>query len=119
MSGRNDHKHCLTDEYKQRSKNDYHRKHKPKEDKRPKKHGGYKKKARPRAMVADASDVDTSSSYTTSSSSEEEDGGRYKEKRHMNRNFNGLSCIATNNNYCTMAHCFDDKNKKDDSDCDS
>src|SRR5919108_3071861 len=37
----------------------------------------------------------------------------------MNRNFNGLSCMATNNNYCTMAHCSDDKNKKDDSDSDS
>ena len=66
-------------------------------------------------MVADASDVDTSTSYTTSSSSEEEDGGRHKEKKHGNRNFNGLSCVATG--YCTMAHNADAK--KDDSDSDS
>ena len=70
-------------------------------------------------MVADACDVDKSSSYTTTSSSEEEDGGWYKEKRHANHNFNRLSYVATSKNFCTMAHSFDTKHKKDDSEYES
>lgn len=119
---KNDYKHRSKGDHKHRSKNDYKSKHKNKEERRTKKHGGYKKN-KPRAMVADASDVDTSSSYTSSSSSsEEEDGGRRREKKHVNRNFNGLSCMAMSKstNCCTMAHCIDNTKKKDDdSDSDS
>lgn len=110
-------KHQLRDEYKHRSKKEYHSRHKNKEERKPKKQGGYKK-SKARVMVADASDVDTRTTYTTSSSSnEDEDCGHSKEKKHLNRNFNGLSCTALSN-VCTMAHSFDHK-RNDHSDSDS
>jgi hypothetical protein len=39
-------------------------------------------------MVSDSEDT------SLSSSGEEEDHGKRKEKRHMNRNLNGLACMA-------------------------
>lgn len=44
-----------------------------------------------------------------SSSGEEEDHGKRKEKRHMNRNVNGLACMAVKENLCTMVHSSNSK----------
>jgi hypothetical protein len=86
-------------------------KNKHKEEQRPKKHISFKKKSKSRAMVVDASEVDTSSTYTTTSSTLEDEGSRCKDKRHVNYNFNGLSRV-TMNGYCTMAHSANNKKAK-------
>ena len=114
-----EYKHRPKNDYKHHSRNDYNSKSKSKnkDERRTKKSGGFKKKSRPRAMVAGASDVDSSSCYTSSiSSSEEEDEGRHKGRRHTSKNFNGLSCI-TRGDFCGMAHS--SRSKKEDSDSDS
>jgi hypothetical protein len=76
---RTDHKHCSRDDYKGKNKS----------ERRPRKSGGHKK--RERAMVAGASDIDSSSCYSSSSSSDEEEN-RHKGKQ-SSKNINGL-CFA-------------------------
>jgi hypothetical protein len=67
-------------------------------------------------MVADASDIDSSSCYSSSSSSDEEEN-RNKGKR-SGKNINGL-CFATQG-FCGMAHSTArKKSNKDDSGSDS
>ena len=94
-------------------------KHKHKDGRRVKKSGGYHKN-KTRAMVAGASDVDSSSCYTSSSSSsDDEDHEHGKERRHVSKNFNGLSFVATSG-FCGMARSSGSKrSEKDDSDSDS
>ena len=46
-------------------------------------------------MVADASDVDSSTCYTSSSLSDDDDHEHGKDRRHVSKNFNGLSFVAT------------------------
>jgi hypothetical protein len=62
------HKHRLRTDHKHHSRDDYKGKNKSKQ--RPTKSGSHKKKER--AMVAGASDIDSSSFYSSSSSSDEE-----------------------------------------------
>jgi hypothetical protein len=101
---RTDHKHCLRDDYKGKNKS----------DRRPRKSGGHKKKER--AMVAGASDIDSSSCYSSSSSCDE-DENRHKGKR-SSRNINGL-CFAAQG-FCDMAHSSaSKKSNKDDLGSDS
>jgi hypothetical protein len=83
-----DHKHCSRDDYKGKNKSEW----------RPRKSGGHKKKER--AMVASASDIDSSSCYSSSGSSDE-DENRQKGKR-SSKNINGL-CFAAQG-FCGMAH---------------
>jgi hypothetical protein len=56
-----EHKHCLRTDHKHRSRDDY--KGKNKSERRPRKSGGHRKKER--AMVAGASDIDSSSCYSS------------------------------------------------------
>jgi hypothetical protein len=88
-------------------------------DKRRLSKGGHKKD-KARAMVAGASDVDTSSSDVhSSSSSEDEDTGRRKGKKNASRNLSGLSCVALGG-FCGMAHSSSNKkSEKEDTDSDS
>jgi hypothetical protein len=95
-------------EHKHRSRDDYKGKNKP--ERRPRKSCGHKKKER--AMVAGASDIDSSSCYSSSSSSDEEEN-RHKGKR-LSKNINGL-CFAAQG-FCGMAHSSaSKKSNKDDS----
>jgi chromosome segregation ATPase len=73
-----------------------------------------------RAMVAGASDVDSSSSDAqSSSSSEDEDAGRCKGKKSASQNLSGLSCVALEG-FCGMAHSSSSKkSEKEDNDSDS
>jgi hypothetical protein len=66
MEVKPDHKHRPRIDHKNRSRDNF--KGKNKSEWRPKKSGGHKKKER--AMVADASDIDSSSCYSSSSSSD-------------------------------------------------
>lgn len=69
-----------------------------------------------------ASDIDTSSSYTSSSSSSssDDDDDRNKSKKHVSKNFNGLSCFTLEKGFCGMAHSSSSKRStKDDLDLDS
>jgi hypothetical protein len=91
-----EHKHCPRTDHKHRSMDEY--KGKNKSERRPRKSGGHKKKER--AMVAGASDIDSSSFYTSSSSSDE-DENRHKRKR-SSKNINGL-CFAAQG-FCGMEH---------------
>jgi hypothetical protein len=84
---RTDHKHCSRDDYKGKNKS----------ERRPRKSGGHKKE---RAMVAGASDIDSSSCYSSSSSSDEEEN-RHKGKC-SSKNINVL-CFAAQG-FCSMAH---------------
>jgi hypothetical protein len=68
-----EHKHRPRTDNKHRSRDDY--KGKNKFERRPRKSGGHKKKER--AMVASASDIDSSSCYSSSNSSDE-DENRHK-----------------------------------------
>jgi hypothetical protein len=61
MEVKPDHKHHLRTDHNHRSRNDY--KGKNKSERRPRKSGGHKKKER--AMVAGASDIDSSSCYSS------------------------------------------------------
>jgi tRNA 2-selenouridine synthase SelU len=61
------HKHCSRTDHKHRSRDDY--KGKNKSERRLRKSGGHKKKER--AMVAGASDIDSSFCYSSSISSDE------------------------------------------------
>jgi hypothetical protein len=69
MEVKPEHKHRFRTDHKHRSRDDY--KVKDKSERRLRKSGGHKKKER--AMVAGASDIDSSSCYTSSSSSDEEE----------------------------------------------
>jgi hypothetical protein len=96
MEVKPEHKHRLRTDHKHRSRDDY--KGKNKSERRPKKSGSHKKKER--AMVADASDIDSSSCYSSSRSSDEEEN-QHKGK-WSSKNINGL-CFAAQG-FCGMAH---------------
>lgn len=83
---------------KHRSRNDYKDKHKGKSERRTRKSGGYKKKMA-RAMVAGASDIDSTSSDSSSGSNSEEEQDRRKDKRHTSKNLTGLSFVAVDTSY--------------------
>jgi hypothetical protein len=87
MEVKPEHKHRSRTDHKHRSRDDC--KGKNKFERRPRKNSGHKKKER--AMVAGASDIDSSSCYSSSSSDEEE--SRHKGKR-SSKNINGL-CFTT------------------------
>jgi hypothetical protein len=107
-----EHKHRSRTDHKHHSRDDYKGKNKP--ERRPRKSGGHKKKER--AMVADASDIDSSSCYSSSSSSDEEEN-QHKGKR-SGKNINGL-CFAAQG-FCGMAHSSArKKSNNDDSGSDS
>jgi hypothetical protein len=100
---RTNHKHCSRDDYKGKNKS----------ERRPRKSGGHKKE---RAMVAGASDIDSSSCYSSSSSSDE-DENRHKGNR-SSKNINNL-CFTTQG-FCSMAYSSaSKKSNKDGSDSDS
>jgi hypothetical protein len=69
MEGKPEHKHRPRTDHKHRSRDDY--KGKNKSERRSRRSGGHKKKER--AMVAGASDIDSSSCYSSSSSSDEDE----------------------------------------------
>jgi hypothetical protein len=101
---RTDHKHRLRDDYKGKNKSEW----------RPRKSGGHKKKGW--VMVADASNIDSSSCYSSSSSSDE-DENQHKGKQ-SSKNINDLS-FATHG-FCGMAHSSaSKKSNKDDLGSDS
>jgi hypothetical protein len=107
MEVKTEHKHRPRTDHKHRSWDDY--KGKNKSERRPRKSAGHKKKER--AMVAGASDIDSSSCYPSSSSSDE-DENRHKGKR-SSKNINGL-CFAAQG-FCGMAHSSSSKkSNKDD-----
>jgi hypothetical protein len=94
-----DHKHHSRDDYKGQNKSEW----------RPRKSGGHKKKER--AMVAGASDVNSSSCYSSSSSSDEVEN-RHKGK-WSSKNINSLCFIAQG--FGGMAHSSaSKKSNKDD-----
>jgi hypothetical protein len=96
-------------EHKNRSKTDH--KHRLRED-----YKGSGPNKKERAMVASASDIDSSSCYSSSSSSDEEEN-RLMCKR-SGKNINGL-CFAAQG-FCGMAHSSArKKSNKDDSNSDS
>jgi hypothetical protein len=104
-------------EDKYSSKGKHYSKSKSKDkDKRRSSKGGHKKD-KTRAMLAGASDVDTSScDVHSSSSSEDEDAGRRKGKKSASRNLSGLSCVALEG-FCGMAHSSSSKkSEKEDTD---
>jgi hypothetical protein len=112
MEVKPEHKHHPRTDHKHRSRDDY--KGNNKSERRPRKSGVHKKKER--AMVADASAIDSSSCYSSSSSSDEEEN-RHKSKR-SSKNINGL-CFATQG-FCGVAHSSaSKKSNKDDSGSDS
>jgi hypothetical protein len=112
MEVKPEHKHRSRTDHKHRSRDNY--KGKNKSERRPRKSGGHKKKER--AMVAGASDIDSSSCYSSSSSSDKEENW-HKGKRLV-KNINGL-CFATQG-FCGMAHSSaSKKSNKDDSSSDS
>jgi hypothetical protein len=112
MKVKPEHKHRSRTDHKHRSRDDY--KGKNKSERRPRKSGCHKRKER--AMVAGASDIDSSSCYSSSSSSDEEEN-RHKGKR-SSKNINSL-CFATQG-FCGMAHRTASKNSnKDNSGSDS
>jgi hypothetical protein len=109
-----EHKHRPRTDHKHHSRNDY--KGKNKSERRPRKSGVHKKKTE-RAMIAGASDIDSSSCYTSSSSSDEEEVDRHKSKR-SSKIINGL-CFTAQGFY-GMTHSSERKKiQKDDSDSDS
>jgi hypothetical protein len=111
MEVKPEHKHRPRTNHKHRSRDDY--KVKNKSERRPRKSGGHKKE---RAMVAGASDIDSSSCYS-SLSLNDEDENRHKGKR-SSKNINGL-CFAAQG-FCGMAHrSASKKSNKDDSGSDS
>jgi hypothetical protein len=111
MDVKPEHKHRPRTDHKHHSRDDY--KGKNKSEQRPRRSGGHKKE---RAMVAGASDIDSSSCYSSSSSSDE-DENRHKSKR-SSKNINGL-CFAVKG-FCGMAHSSaSKKSSKDDSGSDS
>jgi hypothetical protein len=112
MEVKPEHKHRLRTDHKHRSRDDY--KGKNKSGRRPRKSGGHKKKEQ--AMVADASDINSSSCYFSSSSSDEEEN-RHKGKQ-SGKNITGLYFAAQD--FCGMAHSSaSKKSNKDESGSDS
>jgi hypothetical protein len=112
MEVKPEHKHRSRTDHKHRSRDDY--KGKNKSERRPRKSGGHNKKER--AMVAGASDIDSSSCYSSSSSSDGE-RNRHKGKR-SSKNINGLCFTAQG--FCGMAHSTaSKKSNNDDSGSDS
>jgi hypothetical protein len=107
MEVKPEHKHRSRTNHKHRSRDDY--KGNNKSERRPRKSGGHKKE---RAMMAGASDIDSSSCYSSLSSSDEEEN-RHKGKR-SGKNINRL-CFAAQG-FCGMAHITTSKkSNKDDS----
>jgi hypothetical protein len=105
MEVKPEHKNLSRTDHKHRSRDDY--KGKNKSERRPRKSGGHKKKER--AMVAGASDIDSSSCYSSSSSRDEKEN-RHKGKR-SGKNING---------FYGMSHSSESKkSNKDDSGSDS
>jgi hypothetical protein len=101
---RTDHKHCSRDDYNGNNKS----------AQRPRKSGGHEKKEW--AMVAGASDIE-SSSCNSSLSSSDEDQNRHKGKR-LRKNINIL--WFTTQGFCGMTHSSaSKKSNKDDSDSNS
>jgi hypothetical protein len=96
MEVKPEHKYRLRTDHKNRSRDDY--KGKNKSERRPRKCGGHKKKER--AMVAGASNIDSSSCYSSPSSSDEEES-RHKGKR-SSKNIYVLYFAAQG--FCGMAH---------------
>jgi hypothetical protein len=112
MEVKHKHKNRSRTDHKHRSRDDY--KGKNKSERRPRKSAGHKKKER--AMVAGASDINSSSCYSSPSSSDEEEN-RHKGKR-SSKNINGLCFTAQG--FCGMAHSTaSKKSNKDDSGSDS
>jgi hypothetical protein len=112
MEVKPEHKHRLRIDHKYCSRDDY--KGKNKSERRLRKIVGHKKKER--AMVAGASDINSSSCYSSSSSSDE-DENRHQGKR-SSKNINGI-CFAAQG-FCGMAHSSASKKSyKDDSDSNS
>jgi hypothetical protein len=105
MEVKPEHKHRLRTDHKHRSRDDYKGKNKSK--RRTRKSGGHKKKER--AMVAGASDINSSSCYSSLSSCDEEEN-QHKVKR-SGKNINGLFFAA----HSTASK----KSNKDDSGSDS
>jgi hypothetical protein len=102
-----EHKHHPKTDHKHRSRDDYNGK--SKSEQRPKRSGGHKKEW---AMVASASDIDSSSCYSSSSSSDEEEN-RHKGKR-LRKNINGLCFTAQG--FCGMENSSaSKKSNRDDS----
>jgi hypothetical protein len=86
-----DHKHCPRTDHKHSLWNNYNGKNKS--ERRPRKSGCHKKKTK-HAMVAGASDIDSSSCYTSSSSSStEEEVDRHKSKQ-SSKNINACASLA-------------------------
>jgi hypothetical protein len=96
MEVKAEHRHRSRTDHKHHSRDDY--KGKNKSERRLRKSGGHKKTER--AMVAGASDIDSSSCYSSSSSGDEEEN-RHKGKR-SSKNINCL-CFAAQG-FCGMAH---------------
>jgi hypothetical protein len=112
MEVKPEHKHRLRTDHKHRSRDDY--KGKNKSEWRPRRSGAHKKKEW--AMVAGASDIDSSSCYSSSSSSDEEEN-RHEGKR-SSKNMDRL-CFAAQG-FCGMAHSSaSKKSNKDDLGSDS
>jgi hypothetical protein len=89
-----EHKHRPRTNHKHRSRDDY--KGKNKSERTPRKIGGHKE----RAMVASASDIDSSSCYSSLSSSDEEE--KWNKGKWSGKNINGLRYTAQG--FCDMAH---------------
>jgi hypothetical protein len=105
-------KHRPRTDHKNRSRDNY--KGKNKSEQRARNSGGPKKKEW--AMVADASDINSSSCYSSSSSSDEDEN--WHKGKQSSKNINGL-CFAAQG-FCGMAHSSaSKKSNKDDSDSDS
>jgi hypothetical protein len=101
---RSGHKHCSRDDYKGKNKS----------ERRPRKSGSHKTKER--AMVAGASDIDSSSCYSSLSSCDEEEN-QHKSKC-SSKNINEFFFAAQG--FCGMAHSTTSKkSNKDDSGSDS
>jgi hypothetical protein len=98
------HKHRSRDDHKGKNKSEW----------RSRRSGGHKKKEH--AMVAGASDIDSSSCYSLSSSIDEEEN--WQKGKRSSKNINGL-CFTTQG-FCGMAHSSaSKKSNMDDSDSDS
>jgi hypothetical protein len=111
MEVKPEHKHHSRTDHKHHSRDNY--KGKNKSERWPRKSGDHKKE---RAMVAGASDIDSSSYYSSSSTSDEEEN-QHKGK-FSGKNINGL-CFSSQGS-CGMAHSSArKKSNKDDSGSDS
>jgi hypothetical protein len=90
MEVKPEHKHHSRTDHKHRSRDEY--KGKNKSERRPRKSGGHKKKDR--AMVAGASDIDSSSCYSSLSSSDEEENRHKGKVRARTSTVGGLLSLS-------------------------